>query len=563
MNEEGLLANQQLKTGGWCILGWLVLNVLQAMFTELFHDEAYYWYLAGRPQLGYSEHAPGMMLLIWLSSWVPGEIGVRIFPVLMNAVAVWIMFRLTKPESASSFFLVLFGIAGIHVAAFFAAPDSPLFFFAMLFWWGYDRFLNDDSVLHSLLLGAIIALMLYSKYHGAMIVFFTVLSNGKLWTQKSFWIAAMTALILYLPHLFWLYQDGFGTFLFHLGSRNPGNWYPGRTIEFILAFVLLAGPFASLAFLWLVPKSRANNQFDKALRWTFVGVVAFLVLLTFKSRVEGNWAASALVPLVILGYRELERRPTWLKRMRQLSIVSICLIGLLRVYLVVDFLPGEYRYRNEFHGWDTWAQDLKSKAEGRPVVFLNWYQYPSKYAFYTGEKALGFSNMYYHPTQISKWTDEASLQRQEVMMVATNHFQFADTLESPIEDFYFKNISSFRSYDHLLIACEDLVWNASDPEPTYEVQVTQTADTAIKILREDNARITGILFDGNRQVLTIVQEPTLEIALEPGVPQTVTLPLRGIQKVPAGTYRFAIGVAVDQWVPTRNSAWLEVTVEKE
>lgn len=557
------MGKEHKRVGLWFVVGWLLLNLLQAIFTELFHDEAYYWYLSGRPQLGYSEHAPGMMILIWLSSWIPGELGVRIFPVLMNAAAVWLMFVLTKPKDVKTFFLVLFGIAGMHVAAFFAAPDSPLLFFAMLFWWAYDRFLKEESIPNSLLLGAIISLMLYSKYHGAMIVFFTVLSNGRLWSKKSFWIAASTAFILYLPHLFWLWQDGFGTFLFHLGSRNPGSWYPGRTLEFIFAFILLAGPFASLVFLWIVPRATPANAFEKALKWTFFGVLGFLVLLTFKSRVEGNWAASALVPLFILGYRELEKRPSWLAKVKQLSVVSICLVVLVRVYLIVDFLPGEYRYRNEFHGWDEWASDLQEVAEEKPVVFLNWYQYPSKYAFYSGDEALGFSNMYYHPTQISKWTDEATLQGKEVMIVSTNHFQFADTLASPIEDFYTKIVPGFRSYGNIKIECEDLSWNPDDPDPVYEVTLTQVADSSIDIQREENARITGILFDGNRQVLTIVQEPTLEVYLESNETKVLSIPLRGIGKVPDGTYRFAIGIAVNQWIPTRNSEWLEVKLKRE
>ncbi len=563
MQEAGYMGKENKRVGLWFVAGWLLLNLLQAIFTELFHDEAYYWYLSGRPQLGYSEHAPGMMILIWLSSWIPGELGVRIFPVLMNAVAVWLMFVLTKPKDVKTFFLVLFGIAGMHVAAFFAAPDSPLLFFAMLFWWAYDRFLKKESIPNSVLLGAIISLMLYSKYHGAMIVFFTVLSNGSLWTKKSFWMAAATAFVLYLPHLFWLWQDGFGTFLFHLGSRNPGSWYPGRTLEFILAFILLAGPFASLAFLWIVPGSKSRDQFHKALKWTFFGVLGFLVLLTFKSRVEGNWAASALVPLFILGYQQLETRPVWMKWIKRMSFLSIGLVVLVRIYLVVDFLPGEFRYRNEFHGWDEWAVELQEVSDGKPVVFLNWYQYPSKYAFYSGEEALGFSNMYYHPTQISKWTDEAALQGQEVRIVATNHFQFSDTLPSPITDFYTTVVPEFHSFGNIGITCEDLIWNPNDPEPEYEVILTQLADTSIEVHLEDNARITGILFKGNKQVLTIVQEPTLKIHLEPNETKMLTLPLRGIGKVPDGTYRFAIGIAVNQWIPTRNSEWMEVEVKRE
>lgn len=545
----------------WIFLGgWFILNLLQATFTSLFHDEAYYWYLAQRPSMGYSEHAPGVMILIWLGQWLPGELGVRFFPLVLNTIAVGIIAHLTKPKSYSDFFLVLTGIIGLHVIAFFAAPDAPLFFMASVFWWAYQRYLDHDSWQRSLSLAVVIALMLYSKYHGAMIVFFTVLSNPSLWLKRSFWLTAGMAFVFFLPHLIWLFQDGFGTFLFHLGDRNPGPWYPGRTLEFILGFILLAGPFGAFFLVPALARKSYRTLWEKALSWTFWGVLGFLILLSFRSHIEVNWAASAMIPMVIIGYRKLEENPNALRWLKRLSLASIVLMVVLRAYLVVDFFPDSFSYRNEIHGWEEWAEEVKSKADGKPVVFMNWYQYPAKYAFYSGEPVSNFTNSYYHPTQISEWTDEAALQNQSVFMISATHFQFTDTLEGPDRLFFTKEIPQFRSFSHLKVETNDLIWSRSADNQTYKVLLTQEADSTIIVKREDNVRITGILYDGSVQALTLIQEPTLSGEFYPGEPVELELPLYNLDRLQPGTYRFAICLSVNQTIPSKNSDWMEVEI---
>lgn len=545
----------------WIFLGgWFILNLLQAACTSLFHDEAYYWYLAQRPSMGYSEHAPGVMILIWLGQWIPGELGVRFFPMLLNTVAVGIIAQLTQPKHYRDFFLILTGIIGLHVIAFFAAPDAPLFFMAAVFWWAYQRYLESDSWQRVVILATVIALMLYSKYHGAMIVFFTVLSNPALWRKPSFWITAGLALLLFFPHLLWLFQDGFGTFLFHLGDRNPGPWYPGRTFEFILGFVLLAGPFAAFFLIPSLAQKSERSSWEKALVWTFWGVLGFLILLSFRSHIEVNWAASAMIPMVIIGYRNLEKNPRALAWLKRLSLVSIVLVVVLRAYLVVDFFPDSFSYRNEIHGWEEWAEEVRQQADGNPVVFMNWYQYPSKYAFYSREPVYNFTNPYYHPTQISEWTEEALLQNEPVFLVSTTHFQFTDTLAGPDRLFFTKEIPAFRSFSHLQAETEDLTWSKSQENQTYKVLLTQKADTIANVVREDNVRITGILYDGSQQALTLIQEPTLSATFQPGIPVEFDLPIYNLDRLEPGTYRFAICLSVNQTIPTKNSQWLEVEV---
>ncbi len=546
----------------WMLLGWLVINLLQAGFTELFHDEAYYWYLSTRLQMGYSEHAPGLMVLISLTHWIPGEIGVRLLLVLMNTVAVWLIYHMVAPRHPWQFFLLLFGVAGIHVVAFFAAPDAPLFFFSVLFWWAYRQYLQAERIRNVIFLALIIPLMLYSKYHGAMVLFFVVLSNVALLRRRSFWVIVGVSTMLYFPHLLWLWENDFGTFRFHLGERTPEAWSPLRSLEFILGFLALSGPLLVFFFLPGVVRRYEEDPWARSLKWAFWGIFAFLVLLTLKSRVEANWAATAMIPLLILGYRELEKRAYWLKRALWVAVPSMLILMVARVYLVWDFSDELRKIRPEFHGWSEWAQEVDSLADGRPVVFINWYQYPSKYAFYTGKEPLNTVNLWYHRTQISEWTAHAPLQGKPAMIMSAGYIPWTDTMQHRSnKEFYYMQLDSFRSYPEVSLITDDLVWSADTPEViNIVVELLQTGDTAITFDPQDDVRLAGHMFKGKQQVRSFYLKDPLSLTLQPGVPLRLNFPLSQRKGIEPGEYRFTLSLAVGNWIPTRNGPWETVVV---
>ena len=58
------------------ILG--LLNFIQAFATGLLFDEAYYWYYAQQLEWGYFDHPPMVAWIIASSSYIQGELGVRL-----------------------------------------------------------------------------------------------------------------------------------------------------------------------------------------------------------------------------------------------------------------------------------------------------------------------------------------------------------------------------------------------------------------------------------------------------------------------------------------------------
>ena len=76
-------------------LAWFLINLVQSYFTEILEDEAYYWVYSNFMAWGYFDHPPMIALLIKLgSALIPGELGVRLFPSLLGAGTILVMYEL-------------------------------------------------------------------------------------------------------------------------------------------------------------------------------------------------------------------------------------------------------------------------------------------------------------------------------------------------------------------------------------------------------------------------------------------------------------------------------------
>jgi len=80
---------------------WWIANLVQAGFTELANDEAYYHMFAERLAWGYFDHPPVTALLVWAGERLfGGELGVRFFFTVLQPLYLWILWRLIRPADA-------------------------------------------------------------------------------------------------------------------------------------------------------------------------------------------------------------------------------------------------------------------------------------------------------------------------------------------------------------------------------------------------------------------------------------------------------------------------------
>ncbi|MCK4856001.1 MAG: glycosyltransferase family 39 protein, partial [Bacteroidales bacterium] len=231
-----MLSKENTKIA-WFALAWFLINLVQSYFTEILEDEAYYWVYSEFLAWGYFDHPPMIAILIKLGSMIiPGELGVRLFPSLLGAATILIVYQLIPKGNRDPriFIICIVAITLMHlnVAGFLALPDIPLVFFTSLFFLVLKRFLAEDRMIQALGLGVIIALMMYSKYHALLIIFFTILSDWKLILRKTFWVIVVVAVILYLPHIIWQVKNNFVSFQYHLISRND-PFQPRQILEYL------------------------------------------------------------------------------------------------------------------------------------------------------------------------------------------------------------------------------------------------------------------------------------------------------------------------------------------
>src|SRR5436190_20411959 len=110
------------------------------------------------------------------------ELGVRLLNVLLTSAGLWIILGLIPGNllQKKNTYILLLSLPLLHYLSFIIFPDGPLLFFSAVYLWSYKKFIEKDSVSSALMMAVAVALMLYSKYHGILVVLFTLLSNLKL-----------------------------------------------------------------------------------------------------------------------------------------------------------------------------------------------------------------------------------------------------------------------------------------------------------------------------------------------------------------------------------------------
>jgi hypothetical protein len=396
------------------------LNLLQASFTELIYDEAYYWYYAQDMAWGYFDHPSMVAFLIKLSSLLfDGELGVRFMSCVLSAGTYVLLWLLTdnpkKKDYVIHFFLLVFSFTLMNAYGFLTLPDTSLLFFTALFLWLYKRFLKVEDTVATIGLGLVMAALMYSKYHAVLVILFVFASNYSLIFNKKAWLAVILALICYTPHLVWLYQNDFVSITFHLYERpNQAYSFDEFTLGYFLNIVAIIG----LLFYWIYGalfKFKVTDKFSKALVYLIYGVLIFFFISSFNRRVQAQWAIVITIPLAIIAFNRLLENAKSRKWMYRIGMVSLVLLMYARAWMIYQPL---FPMLFETHGNKEWVNDLKTKSDGVPVIFENSYRRSSMYEFYSDVPAISLNNFMYRKNQYSIDGSEERVRGKKVLYIS-------------------------------------------------------------------------------------------------------------------------------------------------
>lgn len=403
---------------------WFLINILQAIFTGLHSDESYYWMYSQNLDWGFFDHPPMAAFFIYLGHLLlPGEIGVRLFIVLLSTTTLAIILNELNENKNYKFlalFVFSFPLIHTHIASFLAIPDIPLLFFTLLFIVFYKKFLEKPSWAISIILGIIIPAMIYSKYHAFIIIGLTVLSNLKLFKIKYFYgIIALSTLLL-LPHIFWQIENEFPTFKYHLIDRAKPFQFE-YVLPYLMGIIAVTGPLTGVLIFWKLRKVKIQSPFERALIFNIIGFILLFFIMSFKNRIEAHWIAAIIPMLMFLTYPLIRDDLKIRKWFTWLAIPTIALLFLLRIYLALDIIPNVGHLKITFYNRELNAKEIKKMAKGKKVAFFDNYAAISNYIFYTGDSAVQLSTPGYRFSQYELWDYEKYAEGEPLFAIQSRH----------------------------------------------------------------------------------------------------------------------------------------------
>ena len=434
---------------------WFALAMLQSAFMPLSGEEAYYWLFSESLDWGYLDHPPAVAFFAHLGYVLFGnELGVRLLSTLLSTITLVLLLDLVGRRHFRTFIFASLGLLAVHAGSFLVKTDVPLLFFEVLFFWFYKKYLKQEDWTAIVGLAIAIAGMFLSKYHGVLVVLFTVASNFRLLQKRSFWLIVLLTAILMLPHLLWLIEHDFSSIRFHLQGRADISFKWSNVIGYIISQPLVLGPLVSIPMGIALFKRGYADLFSKALLFVLVGVLIFFFIQSFRVFIHKHWTSIALVPLLVLTVEVLHSDNKLSFYLRRLSRITIIVLVLFRLYLIVDYVPDSLKGKTEpLHDWDKWAQSVNALSGGMPVVFINSYENASRYQFYTGLPAHTLSTYYFNNTQFDQWGYEDYFRNRSALVIHHKRNQQGfQTVDAPNSaQIHYKRVRNFNTLSKLWV----------------------------------------------------------------------------------------------------------------
>jgi 4-amino-4-deoxy-L-arabinose transferase-like glycosyltransferase len=392
-------SDEDARYGLWLagVLGLLLavrVVALRYNGTDLFFDEAQYWYWSREPAFGYYSKPPLIAWVIGLATSVCGdsEFCVRLpAPLIHTATALGVYGlgrRLYDVQTGFWSALVFATLPGVSLSSGIISTDVPLLFFWVVALIGLTGLLDGRAWWPALLVGVALGLGLNAKY--AMAYFVLCLAvyliatpdRRRLLADPRLWVALAIAGVLIAPNLAWNASNSFATFAHTADNAKWGGplLHPGKAAEFFLAQFGVFGPilFASLLVILVRAWRHGVPPADRLLLAFSVPIVAVVLVQAFLSRAHANWAALAYVAGTILVTATLIRDLTWgwLRATLAIHLVVMAALGLgMAAAGRVGFPPWASDPFERTLGWRALADATRKVVEeeaaaGRPLATI-------------------------------------------------------------------------------------------------------------------------------------------------------------------------------------------------
>ncbi|MEQ8824710.1 MAG: glycosyltransferase family 39 protein [Filomicrobium sp.] len=345
----------RLLIGGLATL--LVVRIVALYFnrTDLFFDEAQYWFWSLEPAFGYYSKPP---LIAWIIGLFTGVCGVSEFcvrlpsPFLHTATALGIFFigrHLYDVRIGVLSALVFATLPAVSLSSGIISTDVPLLVFWAVALYALIRLFETEAWWPGLLLGVAFGVGLNAKYAMAWFVVCLVVYLVMTPERRHFardlrlWVALAIGAAMIVPNILWNLENKFATFSHTADNAKWGGplLHPNKALEFFGAQFGVFGPIlfgALLVICWRATRQKLPEA-DRLLLAFSVPVILAIVVQAFLSRAHANWAAVAYVAASILVTATMIRDVAWPWFKVSMGIHAACLALLVGGMAVAGQVP--------------------------------------------------------------------------------------------------------------------------------------------------------------------------------------------------------------------------------
>ncbi len=329
----------------------LALHIGTSLHEGYFRDEFYYVACANHPALGYVDHPPLSIALLWFLRLGFGDsrMAMRIVAalcgggsILFGAVLTALLGGSRRAQILAMTCLLICPIL-LGVNSFYSMNSIEILLWAAAACVA-AMVLRQSSIPGWLTLGLLIGLGLLNKlsmswFAGGLFAGLLFTRQRRLLATSGPWLATLLAALVFAPHILWQVANNAPTLEF---MRNAAAFkmQPVPPLAFILNQLLVVGPMTApvwlmgLIFYFASPSAAAFRP----LGWIYVAV---LLLLIASGSSRANYLAPAYVVLFAGGAVAIEQQsarrhhPAFTTGMS----LAILLLGLITLPLALQVLP--------------------------------------------------------------------------------------------------------------------------------------------------------------------------------------------------------------------------------
>lgn len=340
------------------LLSFILLRIIFLPSLSLLPEEAYYWKYAQNLDYGYLDHPPMVALTIYAGELIGGtsEFGIRVGAIIWWIITAIFSYKLTKEifgmPAALSSLLLLASLPYFLGAGFFITPDAPLLSFSAMALYFLYRVLVYGEEKTWLLVGLSLGLGMLSKYPIVLLgiptlLYMLLIPEARCQFKRPWpYLAALLAILIFLPVVIWNIQNDFASFAF----QSKGRIQQGAdfsTHEFLLSVLLVLLPPGVFAFFHFL-KGQDNDFWTDVNRKTdtrrFVKIFTYAPLIVFflvslSREVKVNWTGPVFLAFIPVLAQSLHKGSAALKVVWKWTFITLLCIYIPLLSYLSGFFP--------------------------------------------------------------------------------------------------------------------------------------------------------------------------------------------------------------------------------